>query len=101
MSDQKTYVKHVKTGEVFEVKSVFHDVMDTYDDHGEVRVFKREVLTPYDPEEAWEDCSANQVSHGLSGLIVCTEKEGWQSANSYYGRVITRDGKLVVQRRKT
>lgn len=62
--ETKTYVKHVKTGEVFEVEYEGNKFLTTWDDKGEKRVFKRDVLTPYT-------------------------------------RTIIRDGKLVVQRRKT
>lgn len=48
---EKTYVRHVKTGEVFELHLEFPDVSHVFDGNGERRVFKREMLTPYDPEE--------------------------------------------------
>jgi hypothetical protein len=100
---EKAYVKHVKTGEVFEVDFRGDDYCSMWDDKGEQRVFKREMLTPYEPEEAWEDCVAGDVGHTGGYLKVWVMKNGKPEqlhVPSPYTRTITRDGKLVVQRRR-
>lgn len=99
---EKTYVKHVKTGEVFEVKERFEkDSSTVWDEKGELRVFKDNMLTPYEPEEAWEDANEESVrqSSGFLEVYVYTP-DTWFPVPSHYTRTITRDGKLVVQRRK-
>lgn len=100
MSD-KTYVKHIKTGEVFEVAESYGTQNSAvYDDRGEGRLFKREVLVPYDePEVAWEDVPGPAVSH-YDGYLAVWYRRNWQPVPSDYTRTIIRDGKLVVQRRK-
>lgn len=102
--ETKTYVKHVKTGEVFEVEYEGNKFLTTWDDKGEKRIFKTEMLAPYEPEEAWEDVPNHLIQQDWNGLYVIFHKDGFTTYSyvpSEQTRTIIRDGKLVVQRRKT
>lgn len=101
--NDKTYVKHVKTGEVFELGSKGDSYHYVYDNDGEYRMFKNEMLTPYEPDDAWEDCrlgSVRQIFEGLEAYVLIGNAYQWKPVPSEFARTITRDGKLVVQRRK-
>ena len=99
MSD-KIYVKHVQTGEVFEFDEEGLTCQCVYDKHGEKRVFKREMLIPYEPEEAWEDAPMVAVDNGVLKVKASGILSEFLPVPSPYTRTITRDGKLVVQRRR-
>lgn len=102
MSD-KTYVKHVKTGEVFEVIDAnYLNDDETYveDKNYERRMFATSALIPYDPEEVWEDANMATSQSSKGYLEVHVPNRDWHPVPSPYTRTITRDGKLVVQRRK-
>lgn len=104
MSD-KAYMKHVQTGEVFEMRLGTPPLCRAvWDKNGEEHVFIDDRLTPYDPEEAWEDVPSGHVGQGNNGLFVAVVDAGGVSFSgvpSERTRTITRDGKLVVQRRKS
>lgn len=99
---EKTYVKHIENGEVLELISKGLSRTECFDKHGEYRIFKNEVLTPYEPEEAWEDVPREHLDQPKeSGLYVFLPNDRiWIPVPSDRGRTTTRNGKLVVQRRK-
>lgn len=99
----KIYVKHIKTGEVFEVigaNGLNADETYVEDKNHERRMFATSVLTPYDPEEAWEDAPGHCFHQSNEGLLVQRYDFNWHPVPSPYTRTITRNGKLVVQRKK-
>ena len=77
MSDDKTYVKHVKTGEVFEVIHGSPPLCRAvWDKNGEEHVFIDDMLTPYDPdadvrkrcEQVFRDATGHPSFIGRDGV---------------------------------
>ena len=99
-------VKHKNTDEVFTAIISSKDYCVVEDSRGEIRKFKKEVIEYVRYDSGWEDVPIEDIKYNASGLILirveCVRDNEicWVYVPSPHVRIVERDGRSVIQRKK-